>query len=130
MLHFKMKVINKDSTRPTIGSPLQRGRWKPWIKSPVTKQVNKGAFKIKSHRCTVPIGFTKCFQCTNFLLSLFSKCLMVLTKGFSPDPIYLIHNDDSAICTFLRGNSTRGNTRDVAVYRRISSGSRPPGCSV
>lgn len=62
MLHFKMKVINKDSTRLTIGSPLQRGRWKPWIKSLGTKQVKKGAFKIKSHRCTVPHRIYKMFS--------------------------------------------------------------------
>jgi len=44
----------------------------------------------------------------NTLLSLFSICLMVLTEGFSPDAIYLIHNDDTAIWRFLRGNSHVG----------------------
>lgn len=33
---------------------------------------------------------------------------MVLTEGFSPDAIYLIHYDDTAIWKFLRGNAHVG----------------------
>jgi hypothetical protein len=100
----------KDGIHHVICAPVQRRRWKPWIKLSGTKEVNKRAFKIKSHSCRVTLSdLQNVFNVqTSLSLSLFSKCLMVLTEGFSPDPIYLIHNDDTAICRFLRGNSHVG----------------------